>query len=151
MPVDSPGAATAPERWEWRRRIRQDPGRYRFYRLVVALVGVSLTLVGLALGPFPGPGGIPLILAGLAILASEFLWARRLLDRARVHLMDFSRWAGRQPAWLRVAGSAALLACVAGAAYLGLVLVGAPSWLPGPVLDAALRLPGVEVWGGPVG
>ncbi len=143
--MDSPGGAAARERWEWRRRLRATPGRYRFYRLAVGLVGVALALVGLALGAFPGPGGVPLVLAGLAILASEYIWARRLLDRARVQMVAASRWAARQPPWLRAVGSASGLAGVAGAAYLGLVVVGAPSWLPDPGLEVLVRLPGVEV------
>lgn len=141
-----PGVADPRERWEWRRRIRRAPARYRVYRLAVGLVGVVLVLVGLVLGPFPGPGGIPLILGGLAILASEFIWARRLLERARAHLMAWTRWAARQPLWLRSLGVAVLLAGVAGALYLGLV-VGAPGWVPEPVRTPLLALPGVQPWG----
>lgn len=143
--------AASRERWEWRRRIRDDPGRYRVYRWAVAVAGVALVLVGLALGPFPGPGGIPLVLGGLAVLASEFIWAKRLLERSKVHLLAFTRWAGRQPRWLRVLGSAGLLVAFAGLVYLGLVIAGAPGWVPAPALALLLRLPGVEAWGGPVG
>ena len=114
------------------------------------MAGLVLVLVGIALSPVPGPGGIPLVLAGLAVLASEFRWARRLLDRASAHLVVFTRWAARQPAWLRLAGSLALLVVVAGGAYAGLALAGAPGWLPDPVLAGLLRLPGVEAWGGPL-
>lgn len=146
-----PAPAEAGERWEWRRRLREVPRRYRAYRLLVALAGVVLVLVGVALSPVPGPGGIPLVLSGLAVLASEFRWARRLLDRATSQLVVLSRWAARQPAWLRAAGSAGLLLVVAGGAYAGLVLAGAPGWLPAPLLAGLLRLPGVEAWGGPLG
>lgn len=148
--MDHAAAAAAGERWEWRRRLRAVPRRYRVYRLLVALAGLVLVLVGIALSPLPGPGGIPLVLTGLAVLASEFRWARRLLDRARGHLVVLSRWAARQPAWLRLSGSLAVLVVVAGGAYAGLALAGAPGWLPDPVLTGLLRLPGVEVWGGPL-
>ena len=149
--MDHAAAADAGEGWEWRRRLRRVPRRYRVYRLLVALAGVVLVLVGVTLSPLPGPGGIPLVLAGLAVLASEFLWARRLLDRATAHLLVLTRWAARQPAWLRFAGSLVVLAVVVGASYTGLVLAGAPRWLPDPVLAGLLRLPGVEAWGGPLG
>ena len=33
----------------------------------------------------PPATGIPPLLLGLAILATEFVWARRLLERARVY------------------------------------------------------------------
>jgi uncharacterized protein (TIGR02611 family) len=48
-------------------------------RLVRIGTGIALTLLGLALLVLPGPG-ILTIAAGLAVLATEFVWARRLLD-----------------------------------------------------------------------
>lgn len=55
-------------------------------RIVVGVVGGLITALGLVLLVLPGPG-ILVVLAGLAILASEFRFARRLLDwaRARAH------------------------------------------------------------------
>lgn len=48
------------------------------------IVGGSLTAItGLILMPVPGPGGTPVFLAGLAMLATEFPWARRLLLRVK--------------------------------------------------------------------
>jgi hypothetical protein len=35
--------------------------------------------LGFISGPIPGPGGIPLVLLGLAVMASEFVWAERLM------------------------------------------------------------------------
>lgn len=56
---------------------------WRRVRLVaVTIVGGILTLAGLAMLVLPGPGLLALI-AGLAILASEYAWARRHLDRAK--------------------------------------------------------------------
>jgi uncharacterized membrane protein len=52
-------------------------------RLIVAVVGVTILLIGLALVVLPGPAFI-VIPVGLAILASEFAWARRLVRRGRV-------------------------------------------------------------------
>lgn len=54
-------------------------------RLIVLLVGLSVLLVGLAMIVLPGPAFI-VIPAGLAILATEFIWARRLLKRLRSEL-----------------------------------------------------------------
>ncbi|CAN5210860.1 hypothetical protein BH20ACT9_BH20ACT9_19380 [soil metagenome] len=51
-------------------------------RIVVGMVGGLVTALGLALLVLPGPG-ILVVLAGLAILASEFHFARRLLAWAR--------------------------------------------------------------------
>ncbi len=45
---------------------------------------VCLILVPL-LGPLPGPGGIPLLIAGLGLLAANHDWADRWLHYAKVH------------------------------------------------------------------
>jgi uncharacterized protein (TIGR02611 family) len=51
-------------------------------RVVVAIVGAIVVLAGLAMCVLPGPGLLT-VAAGLAILATEFEWARRLLNRVR--------------------------------------------------------------------
>lgn len=53
--------------------------------LTAAVVGTTLTVTGLILLVLPGPG-IPLIIAGLAILATEFAWAEVLLNRTKHHV-----------------------------------------------------------------
>ncbi len=50
-------------------------------RSVVAVVGGLLTLTGIALLVLPGPGFV-LVAAGLAVLATQFAWAKRPLDYA---------------------------------------------------------------------
>ena len=49
-------------------------------RFIILLLGLSVLLVGVAMVVLPGPA-IVVIPAGLGILATEFLWARRLLKR----------------------------------------------------------------------
>jgi tellurite resistance protein TerC len=51
-------------------------------RVVVSIVGGTVVGVGVALVVLPGPAFL-VIPAGLAILGTEFLWARRLLTRAK--------------------------------------------------------------------
>ena len=55
----------------------------RVRRLIVAVIGATILLFGLALVVLPGPAFI-VIPVGLAILASEFAWPRRLIRRGRV-------------------------------------------------------------------
>src|SRR5690349_11326522 len=67
---------------------RQLVGRLKLHRAqkpVVAVVGVSVLVLGIAMLVLPGPA-ILVIPLGLAILATEFLWARRWLKRARTLL-----------------------------------------------------------------
>ncbi|HYU57809.1 MAG TPA: PGPGW domain-containing protein [Actinomycetota bacterium] len=51
-------------------------------RVAVTAVGFALVAAGLAMLVLPGPG-ILVVIAGLAVLASEYAWARSLLDRAK--------------------------------------------------------------------
>lgn len=54
--------------------------------IVVSTIGFVLVVLGIALIPGPGPG-LLLVIAGLAILSTEYDWARRLMtdlkDRLR--------------------------------------------------------------------
>jgi len=62
-------------------------------RVVVLIVGSTLILVGVALLVLPGPG-VLVLLAGLTVLASEFVWARRWLrhiKRKGFQAADFLR------------------------------------------------------------
>lgn len=49
-----------------------------FKRIATDAAGYGLIILGIALGWLPGPGGIPLILAGLGLLSINNEWARRL-------------------------------------------------------------------------
>jgi uncharacterized protein (TIGR02611 family) len=51
-------------------------------RLVRIVAGFGLLAAGVAMLALPGPGWLT-IAAGLAILAREFEWARRLLNRVK--------------------------------------------------------------------
>ncbi len=56
-------------------------------RLLVFLVGASVVLAGIVMIVTPGPAFI-VIPAGLALLATEFVWARRLLARLKRSIDD---------------------------------------------------------------
>jgi uncharacterized protein (TIGR02611 family) len=51
-------------------------------RIIVAVVGATVLLIGIALLVLPGPAFI-VIPIGLAILATEFAWARHWLNKVR--------------------------------------------------------------------
>lgn len=51
-------------------------------RIVILVIGSTVVLIGITMIVLPGPA-VVVIPAGLAILATEFLWARRLLQRLR--------------------------------------------------------------------
>lgn len=88
-PTQPPSGLTRfAERAPWRRL----PHPLRW--LTVAIIGGTFVVAGIAMLVLPGPG-IAFILLGLAILATEFVWAETLLHRVKN---------GSQTAW-RVAKS----------------------------------------------
>ena len=51
-------------------------------RVIVSVVGVTVVVIGIALLVLPGPAFV-VIPMGLAILATEYAWARRWLKKVR--------------------------------------------------------------------
>ncbi|MFT4233660.1 MAG: TIGR02611 family protein [Microbacterium sp.] len=84
---DSHRREPGPIRAGWRRfraRIDLNPVVRHTYRTIIAILGGAVVVLGLILVPLPGPGWL-VVFGGLAILGSEFHWARR-----------FTRWLKRQ-------------------------------------------------------
>lgn len=77
-------------------------------RAAVFVVGVALVVVGLIMFVTPGPG-IVLVVAGLAVLATEFAWAEHLLDKAKEQAAKAGRSAQRLPGVGRVTAAAGRL------------------------------------------
>ena len=63
-----------------RERRERHRERSRIVRAAVVLAGFVVVLAGLAMIPLPGPG-LLVVAVGLAVLALEFAWAERLLER----------------------------------------------------------------------
>lgn len=68
-------------------------------KFFIALMGGTVVLIGVALLVLPGPG-LLVIAAGLAILATEFLWARRAMRNAKGAVAKVRRKSGLKE-WLR--------------------------------------------------
>jgi uncharacterized protein (TIGR02611 family) len=73
-------------------RFRPEPGEVRparrslsghTKRVIATVIGLVLVVVGAAIIPIPGPWSLPVMLTGLAILASEYDWAEDVLDWSR--------------------------------------------------------------------
>ncbi|HSW78341.1 MAG TPA: TIGR02611 family protein [Candidatus Chromulinivoraceae bacterium] len=69
-------------------------------RGATALVGGIILLVGVVAIPYPGPGWL-IVFAGLAILATEFAWAQRLLDKVKGGYDKWQVWLKRQSVVIR--------------------------------------------------
>lgn len=140
-PTETPVAVEVPheDRWRWRSRIRANPHQRRIYRAVVGLVGLLIIAFGLVTGPLPGPGGIPLVLLGLAVLASEFVWAHRVMSQFKVLLHRFQGWTRVQQTGFWVAFIAFCGLC----GYSFMVLTGVPAWVPQSADNLLEQLPGL--------
>ncbi|HEV8572722.1 MAG TPA: PGPGW domain-containing protein [Actinomycetota bacterium] len=89
-------------------------------RIAVTVVGFVVLIAGVVMMVTPGPG-IVVILIGLAILATEWAWAERALDRAKETGSGALRMATASP--LRIALSVALtLAGIAAAVVVWIAL-----------------------------
>ncbi|MCZ2828213.1 TIGR02611 family protein [Modestobacter sp. VKM Ac-2986] len=114
----------------WRRRIAARKSIEAPYRLGVGVVGGLVVAVGVVAIPLPGPGWL-IVFAGLFVLATEFLWAERVLEYARRRVEGWTDWLGRQSVVVRVAVALLTAAFVYGALVVTLHLTGVPHWVPG--------------------
>lgn len=127
------------DRWRWRRKIRENTRKLIVYRIAVGLLGLMLIALGLVSGPIPGPGGIPLVLLGLAVWSSEFEWAHQLMLWFKKELHRYRTWPrGKKGAFWVI-----FFACCGFIGYLYLLTLGIPRWLPGSVDVLLQRLPGL--------
>ena len=74
-----------------RRGIDRRPALRRAYRVLVGVLGGVIAVGGLLLVPLPGPGWLVVFL-GLAILGTEFAWAKRLAALTKRLLARFWAW-----------------------------------------------------------
>ena len=59
-------------------------------KTIVGVIGGTIVLIGVALIVLPGPAFI-VIPIGLGILATEFVWARRVVKRGRIFVEQVKR------------------------------------------------------------
>lgn len=71
-------------------------------RPIVIIVGFLFVLAAGLTGWIPGPGGIPLFLIGVAILATEYAWAQRFRDFVLELVKWCSRWLRAHPTFAKV-------------------------------------------------
>ncbi|EHB50281.1 Conserved hypothetical protein CHP02611 [Mycolicibacterium rhodesiae JS60] len=128
--------------WARRRdRLRERRVADFIYRIAVAVVGLTVLLVGIVTIPYPGPGWA-IVFVGLAILATEFYWAHRTLSFTRNRYDSAMSWFRRQGWFVQALGAVFTAAVV----VVTLWLVGAVGWTAGllgldhPALDSPIGL-----------
>jgi uncharacterized protein (TIGR02611 family) len=136
---------TNPRAWvervkAWRESIRRRPTSNRVYRIVVGLVGAAIIVGGIVLLPLPGPGWV-IIFIGLAVLRTEFEWAKRLDQYTRRQVRAWTDWLGDQALWVRALVGLATFLFVAAVLWGVFAVLGVPGWFPEGWVPA---LPGLK-------
>jgi len=67
----------------------------------IGVLGGLVVLLGIVLVPYPGPGWL-IVFAGLAILATEFDRARKVLDFAKGKYDTWQDWLKKQPRYIQL-------------------------------------------------
>ena len=101
-----------------RDRVLCVPGGGTIWRVLIGAVGAIVVVIGLALIPLPGPGWA-LVFVGVAVWATEFRWAYRLLRFGRRVLHDWTEWVKRQSLVVRMLLGLVGLLVLAGVVYFG--------------------------------
>ena len=110
----------------WRDKLRDRPTADFTYRIVVGVVGLAVLGVGILAIPYPGPGWA-IVFVGLAILATEFEWARHALAWTRRQYDRVMDWFKAQGWWVQAIGFVLTAVVVVATLWL----FGALSWTAG--------------------
>ncbi len=98
-------------------------------RFAVTIVGVALLALGAAMMVLPGPG-ILVIVGGLALLATEYVWARRMLKTAQAQAEKVQEAAVASPGRTAATLLFGVLLLGLGLAMVFLRDVDLPFWSP---------------------
>lgn len=74
-------------------------------KVLIGIAGGIVTLIGIVMIPYPGPGWL-VVFAGLALLATEFAFASRILMFAKTKYTKWTDWLKRQHPIIQVAALA---------------------------------------------
>jgi hypothetical protein len=65
--------------------------KHRIRAVAIDILGLSLILAAIPIGWIPGPGGIPLVILGLSLLATNHEWAGRLMEQVKERSANASK------------------------------------------------------------
>lgn len=86
-------------------------------KTIVLVIGVTLLAIGGVLIILPGPFTLPFVVAALAVLASEFVWAERVFQRGKdvtAHVVGHVR---KVPLWIVIIVGALIASGLAASVY----------------------------------
>jgi uncharacterized protein (TIGR02611 family) len=117
----------------------RNPALNLAYRVGVGVVGGLVLVAGVLMIPYPGPGWL-VVFAGLAILATEFEWAGKVLKFAKRYYDMWVDWLKRQSLFVKFLVLAATGLVVLVTLWLlgALALVGGWFGINEPWLDSPI-------------
>ncbi|MFC5816153.1 TIGR02611 family protein [Nonomuraea harbinensis] len=92
-------------------------------KVVIGVIGTVMVVGGLIMVPFPGPGWL-VVFGGLAVLATEFHWAHRLLEFGKRMLHAWTEWYKRRGWTVRIIVAFVTLCAMGLIIYLSLLTFG---------------------------
>lgn len=117
-------------------------------RLLVFIVGVAVLAAGVAMLALPGPG-VVVIIVGLVILATEFTWAEKMLDKTTEKAAGAAtKVTGNKSGQLALAASGVGLVIggiVIAVVFSDYIVVGISVAIAG-VIGLCTLLPQVQTW-----
>ncbi len=117
-------------------------------RLLVFILGVAVLAAGVAMLALPGPG-VVVIIVGLVILATEFAWAERMLDKTTAKAAGAAtKITGNRSGQLALAASGVGMivgGVLVAVLFGGFLVVGISVALAG-VIGLCTLLPQVQAW-----
>ncbi|MEU7891889.1 TIGR02611 family protein [Nonomuraea sp. NPDC049152] len=96
----------------WLDGIRSTKAGALTLKIIIGVIGTVMVVGGLIMVPFPGPGWL-VVFAGLAVLATEFHWAHKLLEFGKRVLHAWTEWYKRQGWTVRIIVLVVTLAAMA--------------------------------------
>ncbi|MEU8382084.1 TIGR02611 family protein [Streptosporangium sp. NPDC048865] len=105
----------------WLDGVRSTRAGHLTLKIVIGAIGTVLVVGGLIMVPFPGPGWL-VVFAGLAVLATEFHWAHRVLEFGKRTLSAWTSWLGRRGWTVKILVVLAAAATATAIVYFGLKL-----------------------------
>ena len=92
-------------------------------KIVIGVIGGLIIVGGLIMVPFPGPGWL-VVFAGLAVLATEFHWAHKVLEFGKRVLHAWGEWYKQRGWTVRIIVAIVTLAVAGLIIYVGLRTLG---------------------------
>ncbi|MFC4014916.1 TIGR02611 family protein [Nonomuraea purpurea] len=127
MKDEAAGRSSVPERRTgihgWLDGVRSTRTGALTLKIVIGVIGTIMVVGGLIMVPLPGPGWL-VVFAGLAVLATEFHWAHKVLEFGKRTLHAWTEWYKLQGWFVRIVVFIVTAAAAAVIVYCGLLTIG---------------------------